>query len=113
MRHSSSWDSRCSVMSVLVPNQPTTVPLSSWMGVARERNQRYSPEAPRRGKVSSQGSPERRLADSPCTTRSMWSGWCTVFQPSPRMLSKLVPVNAYQRWLYQVASPSSSQVHAS
>ena len=31
---------RCSVMSVLLPNQRTILPFSSRIGIARERNQR-------------------------------------------------------------------------
>src|SRR5205085_5185576 len=50
-------NSRCSVISVLVPNQRDTLPSESKIGSARERNHLYSPVSLRKGKVSSHGSP--------------------------------------------------------
>ena len=54
---SRSARSRCSLTSVLVPNHRRIRPCSSRIGMARDRNQRYEPSAPRSGKVSSQISP--------------------------------------------------------
>ena len=67
-------------------------PWASRIGMARDRNQRNSPFAARRGKVSSHGSPvsnDRRMRS---TTRSTWSGWWTLVQPHPRICRKVAPV---------------------
>ena len=81
-----------SVMSVFVPYQRMTRPSASRNGLASERNQRYSPVALRRGKVSFQGSPALKACEIRSTTRSTWSGWWTAFQPQPFMESMVVPV---------------------
>ena len=63
-----------SVTSVFVPNQRTTRPSASRMGRARERNHRYSPSLPRKGKVSSHGSPVAKARWMRSTTRPTSSG---------------------------------------
>ena len=57
LRRRVSSAARCTVMSVLVPNQRTIAPEASRTGSARDRNQRYSPSWRRSGNVSSQTSP--------------------------------------------------------
>ena len=93
--------SRCSVTSVLVPNQRTTRPSASVMGSARERNHRYSPSLLRSGKVSSHGSPVAKATLMRSTTRSTSCGWCIFCQPHPCISSSVVPVYSYHRSLYQ------------
>ena len=62
LRRSVTSASRCSVMSVLVPNQRRMAPVPSRTGSARDRNQRKVPSRPRSGNVSSQGSPAAEAA---------------------------------------------------
>lgn len=51
------------------------------MGTAREKNQRYCPPLPRRGKVSSQASPVSKYRPVFSTTRATCSGWWIRRQP--------------------------------
>ena len=83
---------RCSVTSVLVPNQRTSRPAPSRIGRARDRNQRYWPSLPRSGKVSSHGSLAAMAARKRSVACSTWSGWWTPRQPHPCISASVVPV---------------------